>query len=169
MPSQPVPADANISVLRQGIALLGRLDDATFRTSVGPQLRHCLDFYGSFLRGLDSRRVDYDTRERDPLVESSRRIARERYEEVIAALEGISSDTGAAALSVRSEADTLPPGEPEWSASSVRRELQFLLSHTVHHHALVKERRRARGRATGDDFGGAPSTLEHRARLACAR
>ena len=169
MPSHPVPADANVSVLRQGVALLGKLDDATFRASIGPQLRHCLDFYGSFLHGLASRRVDYDTRERDPLVESSRRIARERYEEVIAALERITPDESAAALSVRSEADTLPPGEPEWSASSVRRELQFLLSHTVHHHALVKELLRARGRAIGDDFGVAPSTLEHRGRLACAR
>ena len=169
MPSHPVPAGANISVLRQGVALLGKLDDATFRTSIGPQLRHCLDFYGSFLRGLAARRIDYDTRERDPLVESSRRIARRRYAEVIAALEEITSADSCSALMVRSEADTLPSGEPEWSPSSVRRELQFLLSHTVHHHALVKELLRARGRAVGDDFGVAPSTLEHRGRLAYAR
>ena len=70
---------------------------------------------------------------------------------------------------MRTEADTLAPGEPEWSTSSVRRELLFLLSHTVHHNALVKELLRARGHALADDFGVAPSTLEHRARLACAR
>lgn len=163
------PADANVTVLRQGVELLGHLDDALFRASIGPQLRHCLDFYGSFLRGLAARRIDYDTRERDPLVESSRRIARERYEQVIAALQEIGPDQSAAALQVRSEADTLPPGEPAWSPSSVRRELQFLLSHTVHHHALLKELLRARGRRVAGDFGIAPSTLEHRGRLACAR
>jgi len=156
-------------VLREGAALLSALDDALYRTTVGPQLRHCLDFYGSFLRGLAARRVDYDTRERDPLVESSRRIAGRRYAEVIAALERITGEEALAALEVRSEGDTVPPGEPEWCRSSVRRELQFLLSHTVHHHALVKELLRARGRAIGADFGVAPSTLGHRGRLACAR
>ena len=74
MPARDLPAAANVDVLRQGIELLTRLDDATFRHAVGPQLRHTLDFYASFLRGLATRRIDYDTRERDPLVESSRRI-----------------------------------------------------------------------------------------------
>lgn len=163
------PAEANVRVLRQGVDLLAKLDDALFRTAVGPQLRHCLDFYGSFLRGLAERRVDYDARERDPLVESSRRIARCRYEEVIAALEAIPAEASGAALAVRSEADTLPAGEDAWCPSSVRRELQFLLSHTVHHHALVKEMLASRGRAVDRAFGVAPSTLEHRGRLACAR
>jgi len=88
---------------------------------------------------------------------------------VIAALEAIPVAAGGESLEVRSEADTLPPGEPEWCTSSVRRELQFLLSHTVHHHALVKEMLRGRGRTVDGTFGVAPSTLEHRGRLACAR
>lgn len=169
MPARALPAAANVRVLRQGIDLLTRLDDTTFRRAIGPQLRHTLDFYASFLRGLPDGRIDYDTRARDPLVESSRRIARERFAEVIAALEQIGPERTTQLVEVRTEADTLAPGEPEWCPSSVRRELQFLLSHTVHHDALVKELLRARGHAVGDDFGVAPSTLEHRARLACAR
>jgi uncharacterized damage-inducible protein DinB len=169
MPSRPGPADANVRVLRQGVELLAKLDDAVFRTAVGPQLRHCLDFYGSFLRGLGAGRVDYDARERDPLVESSRRIARQRYEQVIAALEDIPAEASATDLQVRSEADTMPPDESEWCSSSVRRELQFLLSHTVHHHALVKELLRGRSHVIDGAFGVAPSTLEHQGRLACAR
>lgn len=169
MPARSLPAAANVQVLRQGIDLLTRLDDATFRREIGPQLRHTLDFYASFLRGLPEGHIDYDTRERDPLVESSRRLARERFAEVIAALEEIGPERTAQLVAVRTEADTLAPGEPEWCTSSVRRELQFLLSHTVHHNALVKELLRARGHAVGDDFGVAPSTLGHRARLACAR
>ena len=169
MPARDLPAAANVDVLRQGIELLTRLDDTTFRHAIGPQLRHTLDFYASFLRGLATRRIDYDTRERDPLVESSRRIARERFAAVIAALEEIGDEQTSEPLDVRTEADTLAPGESEWCRSSARRELQFLLSHTVHHNALVKEMLRARGYAIGDDFGVAPSTLGHRARLACAR
>jgi hypothetical protein len=169
MPFVALPADANVRVLRDGADLLSEIDDAVFRAAVGPQLRHCLDFYGAFLRGLEVRRIDYDTRERDPLVESSRRIARRRYGEVIAALARIAPAEGAAEVEVRSEADALAPGEPEWCRSSVRRELQFLLSHTVHHHALVKEMLRARGRAVGAAFGVAPSTVAHRGSFACAR
>ena len=169
MSARPVPASANVHVLRQGADLLSRIDDTTFRHAIGAQLRHTLDFYGSFLRGLPGRRIDYDTRERDPLVESSRRIARERFAAIIAALERITPEQSALPVEVRTEADTLDPSEPEWSPSSVRRELLFLLSHTVHHDALVKELLRARGYALDDDFGVAPSTLGHRARLACAR
>ena len=169
MPARALPAAANVQVLRQGSDLVAQLDDATFRRSVGPQLRHTLDFYASFLRGLPAGRIDYDTRERDPLVESSRRIARERCAALIAALEEIDAGTTERLIEVRTEADTLAPGEPEWCPSSVRRELQFLLSHTVHHNALLKEQLRTRGHALGDDFGVAPSTLQHRARLACAR
>lgn len=169
MSARPSPAAANVHVLRQGADLLSRLDDAAFRRAIGPQLRHILDFYTSFLRGLPGRRIDYDARERDPLVESSRRIAGLRFAEVIAALETITLEQAALPVDVRTEADTLAPGEPEWSTSSVRRELLFLLSHTVHHNALVKEMLRARGHAIGDDFGVAPSTIGHRARLACAR
>lgn len=164
-----MPAAANVDVLRQGADLLSRLDDTTYRRAIGPQLRHTLDFYVSFLRGLPEGRVDYDTRERDPRVESSRRIARERFAAIIVALEEIAPEQTSRPLQVRTEADTLAPGEPEWCPSSVRRELQFLLSHTVHHNALVKELLRARGRVVDARFGVAPSTLEHQARVACAR
>ncbi|MEW6273313.1 MAG: lysophospholipid acyltransferase family protein [Thermodesulfobacteriota bacterium] len=171
MPSPPRPsiAQANVEVLEQGAELVRRLDDATFRRGIGPQVRHCLDFYGCFLRGLAGRRVDYDARERDVLVESSRRIALERYAALIAALRELGEADAAVALQVRAEADALPLGEPEWGTSSVRRELQFLLSHTVHHHALVAELLRARGLEAADGFGVAPSTVGHRAAVARAQ
>jgi hypothetical protein len=162
-------AEPNIRVLTQGAELIRRLDDATYRSGVGPQIRHCLDFYGSFLRGIGDRRVDYDARERDPLVESSRRIALEHHLRVVGALREIDGATAAAPLLVRAEAAALAPGEPEWSASSVRRELAFLLSHTVHHHALVAEMLRARGRGMPPGLGVAPSTAGHAAAVAYAR
>lgn len=171
MSSRPRPsiAEANVEVLQQGADLVRRLDDASFRNGIGPQVRHCLDFYGSFLAGLPAGRIDYDARERDVLVESSRRIALERTMAVIAALRGLGAGEASRPLQVRAEADVLPPGEPEWSPSSVRRELQFLLSHTVHHHALIAAMLRARGREPGEGFGVAPSTARHRATVARAQ
>lgn len=52
--------------------------------------------------------------------------------------------------------------EPDWSDSSVKRELQFLVSHTVHHYALIKELLRREGFDPGAEFGVAPSTLQAR-------
>jgi len=169
MPDRPLLAEPNVRVLAQGAELIRRLDDATYRTAIGPQVRHCLDFYGSFLRGLATGRVDYDARERDPLVESSRRIALERHLYVVGALRELEPASAAAPLLVRAEAAVLAPGEPEWCASSVRRELAFLLSHTVHHQAIMAEMLRARGRACPHGFGVAPSTAGHTGALADAR
>jgi hypothetical protein len=54
---------------------------------------------------------------------------------------------------------------PRWSDSSAGRELQFLISHTVHHYAVVAILLRLQGcdaAAENPDFGVAPSTLAHR-------
>jgi hypothetical protein len=57
---------------------------------------------------------------------------------------------------VRSEID------PDvWHSSSVGRELEYVLSHTVHHHALIAEKLAAIGVYIERHFGVAPSTLEY--------
>jgi hypothetical protein len=57
-----------------------------------------------------------------------------------------------------------------WSRSTAARELQFLVSHTVHHYALIAFILRANGIDPGADFGVAPSTLAHRkSQQSCAR
>ena len=47
-----------------------------------------------------------------------------------------------------------------WLESSALRELEFLHSHTVHHHALIAEKLNFYGIQTANDFGVAPSTLK---------
>ncbi len=57
----------------------------------------------------------------------------------------------------------------QWSHSTVRRELQFLLSHTVHHFALIAVLLERFEIAVPDDFGIAPSTLKYwQAQAPCA-
>ena len=51
---------------------------------------------------------------------------------------------------------------PYWGASSLSRELQFLLSHLVHHQALVAVMLRVYGFVPTEEFGVAPATLENR-------
>jgi hypothetical protein len=165
------PAADNIRFLEQGIRLIRRLGDdlytltpeGPFRGGVGSQFRHCLDLYRCFLSGLDSGRVDYSRRERDPRVETDRGRAEEAARDVVRRLSALAASQAGARLGVNSE---LPAGgeEPCWSDSSVRRELQFLLSHTIHHYALISAMLAHHGfRFCGEfaGFGVAPSTLRH--------
>lgn len=171
------PAHENCHFLRQGLALVDALDDELFasvhgpaRSNVGAHLRHCIDYYRCFLRGLDGGRVDYDARERQAGIETDRDTARAALADLVARLEAI--DAGAVHQSLQIKVDTAAWHDPalHWSRSTVLRELQFLLSHTVHHYALIAQMLRARGFEPGEGFGVAPSTLEHRhAVAACAR
>lgn len=166
----------NLTVLVQGRDLVRRLDDQAFSknaptlalSGVGPHLRHVIDFYERFLgvvEGLDVNacsggdpiRIDYDARDRDPEMERNSAHAERVIERTIQRVRGIASTAGGAqdvALEVRSD------GCP-WTPSCVSRELQSLMTHTVHHFALIAVTVRSQGADPGAEFGVAPSTLRH--------
>jgi hypothetical protein len=50
----------------------------------------------------------------------------------------------------------------DWVPSTVARELQYLLSHTIHHHALIGTICASLAVALPKDFGIALSTLKYR-------
>lgn len=168
--------DANARLLEQAVALIRELHQRDFLCpsltpgggGIGPQLRHCADFARALLDGLLAGRVDYDARKRDPLFETSRAYAISELESLAERLRALDRGAAEIGLSVKTEAAALPQGADPWCRSSLRRELLALLSHTVHHLALVRERLRARGCDPGRGFGLAPSTREHEART-CAR
>jgi hypothetical protein len=64
-------------------------------------------------------------------------------------------------LLVRAEDIGDPASASAWSPSSVGRELQALLGHTVHHYAIIALLLRVEGIEPGEEFGVAPSTLAH--------
>jgi uncharacterized damage-inducible protein DinB len=153
-------------LLEQGAELAGRLELEAFAHvsplapggSVGAHLRHVGDFVRAFLRDLGEGRIDYDRRERDERLERDALRARAellRLAQALEALAGLSSERG---LEVRSEACVCGP---EWQRSTVARELGTLLSHTVHHYALIAVLLRSRGLEPAPGFGVAPSTLAH--------
>ncbi|MDX1502971.1 MAG: DinB family protein [Thermoanaerobaculia bacterium] len=158
--------EQNLQLLAQARALLDALDDERFagprgdggrEAGVGPHLRHCIDFYRCFLRDLPRGRIDYDRRERELDLERRTEAARAAIAAIEAALGEVTPDDRR--LDVR--VDTAPDEDPEtaWSGSSLSRELRFLVSHTVHHYALIAQRLRAGGFDPGASFGVAPSTL----------
>ncbi|GAB5520650.1 MAG: hypothetical protein RhofKO_29010 [Rhodothermales bacterium] len=164
-------AEHNICYLEQGIALIRDLDDDAFTTTQPPyygsginaHMRHTIEHYISFLDGLPHDRIDYDARKRDPRLEASRAFTIETLERII---EGLRQMAGAdRAVTVKLDSDhesECVDAELPWSQSTRKRELQYLLAHTVHHYALIAMILRLQDRTPHEDFGVAPSTLKHR-------
>jgi uncharacterized damage-inducible protein DinB len=150
--------------LDAGAGVFYRPDPVTgHRPSIGAHFRHVLDHYLAFLHGLGHGRIDYDQRERDPEIEADLRVARATADRIGAALQAITPTTLRALIMVNVAVATESHGEPSWEPSTVQRELAFLLSHTVHHYALISLHARRHGVELGEDFVVAPSTLEYRA------
>ncbi len=159
-------ADDNIVILRQGLDLLGQISDDAYRaqpmgqSAVGVHVRHFLNFYENFLHGLGTGMIDYDHRKRDREVEGVRAVALDRLAMLIGTFE-IAPMDGLRELLVRQDT-LLPANDPRaWAQSTVHRELQCLIGHTIHHYALIALTLRIQGIATAPTFGYAPSTVEY--------
>ena len=159
----------NRHFLEQGIDLLERLSPEVYRTpirpgwaAVGSQFRHVLDHYRAFLLGHAAGRIDYDARERERLVETDPREAVAQAREFMALLEQIHVEDANRPVAVQMDSGG---GDrvPDWRPSTIGRELQFLVSHTVHHYALVKLLLEDAGVDAGAEFGVAPSSLAYQA------
>ncbi len=151
--------------LFRGAQLIERIDDAIYRRkangtgSIGGHFRHNLDFVQLFLSGMETGKIDYGQRERDEQIEEDRQYAVKRFALAICRLQNLSPDFLGRKVLICSE---INPGY--WHDSNVGRELEFLHSHTVHHHALIAEKLAFFGICTASDFGVAPSTLKFRER-----
>lgn len=173
--SHPGVAAANLHLIAQGVELLETIDPGVYSApppipmgSIGGHFRHCLEFFERFLAGLESGRIDYDARERDPRVEVDPLHARDRLAAVADRLGAMPEEWADRPLDAVHDRDGDGASADEQPAgrSSVRRELDFLASHTTHHYALIGALMRLQGAEPGDDFGVAASTLAHRRRLA---
>ena len=165
---------ANLALLEQAFDLLGRIPDAAYggpddgAKPVGPHFRHVLEHYSCFLDGRPAGRIDYDARRREAALESDREAARQRVRELIGGLTLLADEPLDSPAEARLECGLGEESE-QWSPSSVRRELHFLLSHTVHHYALIGLLLDRHGIDPGPEFGVAPSTLKYwRSQNPCA-
>ena len=155
----------NCHYLEQGLRLLERIAPENYSTPtrpgwapLGSQFRHILDHYRSFLMGWVEGRVNYDARDRDRQVETDLAEAVRVARWTIERLQRIHVEDGDRIVMVQMDCGG-NDGVPDWRPSSVGRELQFLVSHTVHHYALIRMLLEDLGVEAGADFGTAPSTL----------
>ena len=129
---------------------------------IGRHVRHVLEHYESLLQGVDGR-IDYETRARDPEVETDPGVARERIAGLREKLAVLPDTDAPTSIRVRytSACDDEIVTDIE---STLERECHFVLSHTVHHMALIALLVQRDGHGVPEDFGVAGSTLRYRAR-----
>jgi hypothetical protein len=161
---------ANLQLLDQMSGLLARLDERSYgqtsplflNSSIGGHVRHCLEHYECFAEGLPHGRVNYDLRQRDILVETQPAAALARLHSLRNRLTSLLSHEHSSAILILMDHGATHH-EGCWQTSSTGRELQFLISHTIHHFALIAGLCHKHGVDIAPDFGVAPSTLRHRA------
>ncbi len=135
--------------------------------TIGGHVRHSLDHARAVVDGRLTGLVDYDHRERGTSIESSVAAADAELARMVEAMDRLASARGDEDLAVA----IMPTraGEVIRCASSLRRELAFVLSHTVHHNATIRGMLVELGKPVPDSLGYAPATLAHQDGVACAR
>lgn len=153
----------NILLLEEGVRLLGSLADTDYTraepgvSAVGEHFRHIVNHYDALLSG--GSRIDYDTRERANRVASDRQLALAKLRELIGRLAAVDFQPALTVERLLTSAN----GQLETVSmqTSPGRELDFLISHTTHHYAVIALILRARNFSVGPDFGMSRSTLRH--------
>ncbi len=165
----------NVACLQQGADLVGRIsadqyrvkNSQCFNSSIGEHVRHILDHFQCLIDGLEEDggtgiRIDYDLRQRDREMEQDPARAIALIGRICTFLKGLDVEPGPG-LEVKM--DTGADRADQWAPSTLLRELQFLLSHTVHHYALIATMNTIAGIDTPEEFGIAPSTLAHHGKM----
>jgi hypothetical protein len=158
----------NIYFIDQGIAFIQTISDELYTNpsigisggGIGPHFRHAIEHYESLIHGLPSAKIDYDLRKRDPEVEKSRAAAIAKLEALRGFLMELPHDMDKP-LESKFESHGSAEHEEIWTKSTLGRELISVLSHTVHHFAIISLISRFYGVFPPDGFGMAPATLRY--------
>lgn len=179
LPCQPpgaqIAVDAVLCVQRELRDFVAALSDEQYvqkpvgviQSSIGGHVRHCLDHVEAVLAAARTKSLNYDLRERGTDVETDRLAAMEtmrRQESELSALRGPFVDRRLKMTAV------VCAGAPALeTATSLSRELAFVVSHTVHHNSLLAAMAAVLGVPVPQRFGYAPATLAWMDGQPCAR
>ncbi len=153
------------SLLRQLAEVVGAMSDEQYTRkglahvegSAGGHVRHSLDHVDALMGSLSTGCVDYESRERGTDIETNRDAAVTKLQTLAERLAAIDLDDMAQPVRVivrfMSDRPTIATG------SSFGRELAFVLSHTIHHDALIAVIARDLGIELPTYFGYAPSSV----------
>lgn len=123
--------------------------------TIGQHLRHTLDHYRAIVHAQGV--IDYDRRERDRPMETSRAEALKVIDDTRERLLALSAQGDASPVVIRVMITS--DGAETQLSSTLGRELAFATHHGVHHQAMMKSIATELGTPVDQSFGRAPSTL----------
>ncbi|TGL21928.1 DinB family protein [Leptospira yanagawae] len=154
--------EENEILLSEGITLLEVLPDSLYHpagnenlSSVGEHFRHIIEHYQMFFQGMSCGYIDYDNRKRNVNLETNRAFAIETLSSINLELQQNGIPEGQILVSQNYNPDFPKPV----LSSTIERELMFLVSHTVHHYAIIAMILNGYGFSVPIHFGYSPATL----------
>lgn len=166
----------NTNVLRQGIELIEKVshDDYVrimmpqFQSCFGQHIRHIVDAYLSVQTAQlntkahvnDTSFINYESRSRGSTIESSQRSAISNIRDVLVWLSGLSAEDMTKKYQAVHQVTTEDEGTIV-SETNLERELIFLISHAIHHFALVRTMLMFMNYELSAELGKANGTLSH--------
>ena len=169
------PVQPLAGLLQQMRSMIERMDDEAYTTpapgrssgGVGGHVRHCLDHVGALVHATRTGIVEYDRRRRGTDVETCRAAAIQQIVEILHRLTMLDTSMLDEPLLVESQID--PAGAMILTRSTVCREVAFVISHTIHHNAIVAQLLANRDVCLDTRFGLAPATPADTQIPVCAR
>jgi len=154
-------------LLAQLRELVAPLDTDTYNTkpdttccgAIGGHVRHCLDHVQALTNGLDTGEIDYADRVRGTAIECMRTAALEAIASLRAVIAGLPEGAANRRIGLAFAGAAGAPARR--IETTVGRELAFVISHTIHHHAMIGVMGKSLGLAPPPRFGMAPSTIAH--------
>ena len=124
--------------------------------SIGAHVRHVLDHVAAFVGTAGQQVLSYDHRERGTAVEVDGSAALRAIMRLKGLLDDVHEDRLENVVTVSAVLER--GAAPVLMRSTRRRELAFVISHTIHHQALIAVLLAAAGGSVPAAFGLAPST-----------
>ncbi len=158
------PASALLRLLDELASLVGDLPRdlycshfaAPHSGSIGEHVRHCLDHVSTLLIADTAQALSYDHRQRGTTVENDPLAAVRQIRHLQDAIEPWSTRSLDEPIRVTSMLSAEGDSVAGWS--TLGRELAFVMSHTIHHQAIIGLLLATRGYSVPNRFGHAPST-----------
>lgn len=127
-------------------------------STIGQHVRHILEFYTCLLDGHNLGNVNYDKRERNPLIENSICSAIALIDSIV---ERLSCITGDRPIQLAGNYTSSSGSGDQSVSSSLNRELAYNLEHAIHHQALIKVGLKEQGldQLIEFNFGVAPASI----------
>lgn len=127
------------------------------QAGIGRHIRHITDHFLCVRHGLETREIDYNLRNRHSLVERDPMAAHAQIGNLIEWCAALTDADIGHAVTVRAEI-LFDRTVEETFASTFRRELLYLINHTIHHAAFVRLLAAREGLVLPAEIGIAPST-----------